>query len=101
MDISYMHYALVGLATFVGESFRTIFGGGSFLIQPALLSVGFSPHIAGANDMTATVFSSGFFVLYSFRARKPDKQIMSWMLPGVTVGAFLGGLLMPHIPEIY
>src|ERR1700722_1439101 len=97
MDL--LHYLVIGIATLVGETFGTIFGGGSFLIQPALLSMGVSPHLAVANDVTAAVFSGLSFVLHSSRRQKPDWQIAPWILPGIVVGAVLGGMLLAHIPD--
>lgn len=104
MDFTPLQTLLVFVATLCGETFGTIFGGGSFFTQPGLLVAGVPANMAVANDVTAAVFSSAMFV-HTFRKapRKLDNKqltrITLLMAPGFIVGAFIGGNLMSQIPE--
>ena len=66
MDISLFQSIYIFIAAFIGETFGTMFGGGSFFIQPALIADKIPADIAVANDICAAAFASVTF-LYFYR----------------------------------
>ncbi len=104
MDLSLFQTIYIFIATFIGESFGTMFGGGSFFIQPALLIAEIPPDMAVANDITAAVFSNLAF-LYFFRKEKKElnvkqsSQIALWMTPSLIIGAIIGGHILYALPD--
>lgn len=95
----FLHYVFVGLVSLVGTTFGAIFGGGSFIIQPALLAMGVLPRVAVANDVAAATFSGIFFIWHAQRNQKIDKRVALWMVPPMALGAILGGMILFRIPE--
>ena len=105
MDFSTIQLLYIAISTLVGETFGTMFGGGSFFIQPALLAIGITPSIAVANDVTAALFSSYAYVLFT---KKSDRaafsfreygQIVLYMAPPIVCGAFIGAHILDALPE--
>jgi len=99
MEPGLLHYVLAAIAAYVGEMFGSIFGGGSFVIQPALLALGTPPRVAVANDVAAAAFSTLFFFLAVSRRQVINKDAAVWMGPAMIAGIYLGGLVLTHIPE--
>lgn len=109
MDLSLLQSIYIFIATVIGESFGTMFGGGSFFIQPALLIAKIPADTAVANDIAAAVFSNCAFLWFY---RKEKKQISFkesgiialWMAPTLIIGAIIGGhilyVLSEHILKI-
>ena len=91
------------LATLVGETFGTMFGGGGFFIQPALILIGIEPKLAIANDVAAACFSSfGFIAFQRKTIAKEFKRYagyMLWMAIPIFLGTFLGAKLLKIIPN--
>jgi uncharacterized membrane protein YfcA len=104
MDLSLFQSIYIFLAAFVGETFGTMFGGGSFFIQPALLVAEIPANIAVANDITAAAFASVTFLIFSRKEKKQlsfkqFKEVFIWMGPCLIVGALVGGYVLHLIPE--
>ena len=88
----------------VGETFGTIFGGGGFIIQPALLAAKIPANSAVANDIAAAACASLTFLFFSRKEKKQlkfsqFKTIFFWMGPPLVIGAFVGGYVLHLIPE--
>jgi uncharacterized membrane protein YfcA len=104
MDLSLLQSLYIFFAAFIGETFGTMFGGGSFFIQPALLAAKIPANIAVANDITAAAFASLAF-LYFYRKEKKQltfdqfKKITFFMAPALIIGAMTGGYILSLIPE--
>lgn len=104
MDLSLFQSLYIFLATFVGEVFGTMFGGGSFFIQPALLMAKIPANLAVANDIASATFSS---LAYVFFYRKQEKQldyqqykkIIIFIAPFLVLGAIIGSSLLAQMPE--
>lgn len=95
MEFTFFEAAYVFIAAVLGESFGTIFGGGSFLIQPALLSIGVEGAHVVANDVTAAFFASvSFLIFYRSEAQqmryKDYRKILLIMAPFLILGAVVG-----------
>lgn len=91
------------LVTLVGETFGTIFGGGSFFVQPGLIAAGIDPKITVANDIAAACFSSLAYI-HGKRRRIRDnfgfyREITPYLLPGIFIGAWLGAQVLRVIPS--
>lgn len=56
MDLSLFQLLYIFIAAAIGEAFGSMFGGGSFFVQPALLAAHVPPNITVANDITAADF---------------------------------------------
>ncbi len=98
MHLPDLSYVLAGLAAMVGETFGTVLGGGSFIIQPALLALGVPPHQTVANDICTAAFSSIAFMLTAMRRQRIDKQVAVTMVPPMAVGAIIGSCVLTAIP---
>ncbi len=104
MDFSLLQAIYIFVATFLGETFGTLFGGGSFFIQPALLAANIPGSAAIANDVAAAVFSNLAF-LWFFRKEKKQIgnseaiKISLWMAPTMIIGAFIGGNILSMLSE--
>lgn len=88
-------------AAFLGEMFGAIAGGGGFFTQPLLIALGVPPHIALANDVSATMGSglSGTYVYH--KSKRIPYQIAKWWIPGLIVGPFLGvQILVVMSPDV-
>lgn len=97
--------ALVFLITYVGEIFGTIFGGGSFFIQPGLIALGVGAKIAIANDIASACFSA-YAYLYDQRQTISERykkylKIFLVMFPGIVLGTFLGARVLKAISSDY
>lgn len=104
MDISLFQSLYIFIAAFIGETFGTMFGGGSFFIQPALLAAKIPAHVAVANDITAAAFASVTFLFFSRKEKKQlsfaqFKQVFLWMTPFLIIGALTGSYVLHLIPE--
>jgi len=99
MAIAHLYYFVAGFATLIGETFGSLFGGGSFVVQPALLAIGIEPRVAIANDVAACAFSSFFFVGAALNKQSLDFKIVAWMSPAIVFGAIIGGLALFQIPD--
>ena len=104
MDISPIAAFLIALSTLVGETFGTMFGGGSFVTQPALLLAGLPAASAVANDVTAAAFSSAAY-LWTTR-RDPHEQVrpvlgmlMLVVAPLIVLGTAVGARVLTSVPE--
>lgn len=104
MDIDLFQSFYIFLAAFIGETFGTMFGGGSFFIQPALITANIPANIAVPNDITAAAFASVAF-LYFYRKEekqlsiKQFKQITLFMAPVLIIGALTGSYILYLLPE--
>ena len=76
MDLSFFQSIYIFFATFIGETFGTLFGGGSFFIQPALLIAKIPPDIAIANDIVAGVFANLAFLWFYRKQNQSDLKII-------------------------
>ena len=88
--------------TFVGQVYSAIFGGGSFLVQPALIALGIPPHFVIANDIMASVSGDvGSAYVFFKKKHKIDWNLFKYWLPGILLGPFLGIAALKAIsPEI-
>lgn len=98
----FLFNTLVFLITYVGEIFGTIFGGGSFFIQPGLIALGIGAKVAIANDIASACFSA-YAYLYDQRrviAKRHRKylKIFLVMFPGILLGTFIGARVLKAIP---
>lgn len=104
MDFGFLQLLYIFFASAIGEAFGTMFGGGSFFIQPALLAAKVPPNIAVANDVTAAVFANLAF-LWFYRKEKKSitiqnyKSIFMWMAPASVMGAIIGGHVLYALPQ--
>jgi uncharacterized membrane protein YfcA len=104
MDIFQQIY--IFLASMTGEFFGSMFGGGSFFIQPALIAAGITANTAVANDITAAVFSN-FAFLWFYRKQKRSigfsdyRSIVLWMAPSLIIGAMIGGYVLSTLPPSF
>ncbi len=101
IELSTESLIFIFFITFIGETYGSIFGGGGFLIQPALLAAGVPPHIAIATDVTAAAATdlSNSYVFY--KEDKVRKDLLCYWLPAVTVGALSGVVLLGYLPVAF
>ena len=99
MSITLLDYIYSGIATFFGEMFGCMFGGGSFFIQPALLAIGIPAKQAVANDVAAAIFSCAGFLLTSKYKPPNIAKITALTVPTAIIGAFTGGYILSQIAE--
>lgn len=99
MDLTLLHAAAVFVTMFVGEVFGSLFGGGSFFIQPALVLMGVPAKLAIANEITAAAFSSLGFVLVSKERSPYIRRCAGYAIPTILIGAFIGGHVLKAIPD--
>lgn len=88
-------------AALVGEMFGAIAGGGGFFTQPLLIALGVPPHMALANDVSATMGSglSGTYVYH--KNKRIPYRIAKWWIPGLIIGPFIGvEILVVMSPDI-
>ncbi len=104
MEYDFLGLLYIFFATVLGETFGTMFGGGSFFIQPALLAAGIEANKAVANDIGAAVFAN-FTFLWFYRKQEKQlsfsqyKSIALWMAPTLVIGAFIGGNILYFLPD--
>ena len=100
--LSYTSLLLIFLVTLIGETYGTIFGGGGFLIQPALIALGVPPHIVIANDIaaaTATDMTSAY--IFHKKKYKINWKLFLYFLPGILVAPWLANYALGETsPEI-
>ncbi|MBV6633597.1 MAG: sulfite exporter TauE/SafE family protein [Alphaproteobacteria bacterium] len=101
----FLFNSLLFLITYVGEVFGTIFGGGSFFIQPGMIALGIGAKVAVANDITAACFSA-YAYLYDQRKALAEEyrkylKIFLVMFPGILLGTFIGTRVLKAIPSEY
>lgn len=89
--------------TLIGEIFGTLFGGGSFFVQPGLLAAGIEPKLSVANDIASACFSTYAYLLAKRRVIKDNigkySRILLFIFPGIILGAYSGALLLKILPE--
>lgn len=99
-NVSILQASLAFIIALAGETLG-IFGGGGFLIQPALLAIGIPPHLAVAHDASATAGASATSFHVFNKHGKVDYKLLVWWLPGVLIGPPLGiALLSVLSPEV-
>ncbi len=82
----------------IAETYGTIFGGGSFLIQPVMLALGFPPHVVIASDVSATS-GTDLSAAYVFRKNGcVSFDLFLWCLPGILIGPIIGAQLLVFTP---
>jgi uncharacterized protein len=98
MDYEIAQLALIAVAMWVGETFGSMFGGGSFFIQPALLAANIPAPVAVANDVAAASFASLSFLWFFRHTAKQEnlnlqdfKRAIVWMSIPLVFGAVIGG----------
>ncbi|MEO0393699.1 MAG: TSUP family transporter, partial [Pseudomonadota bacterium] len=99
----FLFNTLVFIITYAGEVFGTIFGGGSFFIQPGLIALGIGAKVAVANDIASACFSA-YAYLYDQRASiraqaRKYLKIFVVMFPGILLGTFVGARVLKAIPS--
>lgn len=92
--------AILFVVTAFAKSYGTIYGGGSFVVQPLLMSMGIPPQVAVANDMLGSIGAT-LTVGMMFRKVKEVRLevIRRWVLLA-TVGTFLGVALLTILPTL-
>lgn len=104
MSLETYQIIYIAIATLIGDSFATMFGGGSFFIQPALLSAGIEPSKAVANDIASAVFA-GVAFLWFYRNEPKQikisdfKTIILWTLPTLILGTIIGSHLLENLSD--
>ena len=101
-EITITQAFLAFLAALFGETLG-VFGGGGFLIQPALLAIGVPPHLVVSHDASSTAGASATSYYVFNKHKKVKNGLLIWWLPGVIIGPFLGiallSVLSPAILE--
>jgi uncharacterized membrane protein YfcA len=101
MELTSSQYCLVFIVTFIGELYGSVLGGGGFLIQPFLISLGISPYIVVANDVVASTGTSfGSYLVYR------NKKLIRWELvrsiaPGLICGNILGIYFLHSVSPVF
>jgi len=90
---------LIFLAAYFGQAFGVLFGGGGFVIHPALLALGVTPKLVIANTIVATACSMYAFLLTTKRKVPIAKTVVPLMVPSLFIGAILGSHALSVIPE--
>lgn len=97
-DHSLMACIILFVLTAFAKSYGTIYGGGSFVVQPLLMSMGIPPQVAVANDMLG---SMGATLAAGMMFRKVKEVrfevVRRWVVP-VTLGTFVGVWLLSVLP---
>jgi uncharacterized membrane protein YfcA len=100
-------YILIFISVYFGEMFAAFFGGGSFIIQPALIAIGVDAKISIANDVASTAFAALGFLLHKniykvfIENRKQFIKILFVMFPTIVVGTYAGSNFLKTIPSEY
>ena len=95
----YLEYLLIFLAVYFARIYGTIIGGGSFVIQPLLISLGLPPSMAVAQDVSTSI-GSNIGGIYGFKGKNIARyDIIKWWIPGFVLGPILGARLMVELPE--
>ena len=98
MELDLTTILLASVTMYLAESYGSIFGGGTFLIQPVLIFLGIPPHLAVAHDIASGI-GSDFGSAYMIQ-KKVDVRwhLAFWWIPGVIIGAFLGSYFLKSVP---
>ncbi len=91
---------LIFLSAALGDTFGSLFGGGSFFVQPALILAGVQPHLAVANDVASAGFSSLFFVWSLRKQGQVNWRVVGVMAPACVLGAIAGVQILKSIPAV-
>lgn len=91
--------AFIFLAVAAAQTFGSMFGGGGFMVQMALLSVNIPAKAAIANDIASAAFGSIAYLLTT-KTHSPFIRSVSFRFaPSLVIGALLGSYTMTLIPE--
>ena len=84
---------------FFAESYGSVIGGGSFLIQPMLIAFGLPPHMAVANSTTSTLGTNfgGLLVFRKFNLVRWNLVLI--MVPGMLLGTIIGLYFLTNVSE--
>lgn len=103
----FINYILIFFSTYLGEAFAAFFGGGSFLIQPALIAIGIDAKVSIANDVASTAFAAAGFLSHKnirndlIRDYQHFLPIILVMFPAILVGSYAGSNFLKMIPSQY
>ncbi|MCB0359130.1 MAG: sulfite exporter TauE/SafE family protein [Bdellovibrionales bacterium] len=97
-SLTIFQLAEIGLVAFVAQVGGCIIGGGGFLIQPFLISLGVPPQMAVANDIGGAIASSLSAAAGFTKRNLIRTDIVHILLPGLVVGALLGCFVLNSLP---
>lgn len=99
MDYSLETLVVLFFVALIAEIYGSIFGGGSFLTQPALLAAGVPPHMVIAQDVGSST-GTAITGAYVFRKNKYVLfDLVKWWLPGMILGPIIGVELLLFLSE--
>lgn len=103
MELFGVSAALLARFTSFGLLIGTLFGffgmGGSFLVTPALLVMGYEPNVAAGADLLEIVFSGGMGSFLYAQSGAVDLSIVVPLLAGSALGARLGAAATSLVEE--
>lgn len=97
IDLSLYQYAIIAVVTYFAEVMGAIVGGGGFVIQSFLISIGVPAHYAVANDVSAAAGTSlGSLIVFH------HKRLIRWpvvrpMIFSLILGSILGLFLLEKV----
>ena len=98
IELSIESLAIIFAITFCAEIYGGIFGGGGYLIMPALIAMGVPPHLAIANNSAAVSMThlTGAYVFHKHDFLQ--WRLLKWWVPGLILGPFLGVYILDIVP---
>tara|TARA_B100000686_G_scaffold354438_1_gene464709 strand:+ start:2156 stop:2932 length:777 start_codon:yes stop_codon:yes gene_type:complete len=99
-DYSLSTCAILFIVTAFAKSYGSIYGGGSFVVQPLLMAFGIPPQVAVANDMFGSIGAQISVGLVFRKARALRMDVVKRWLLFTTLGTFAGVFLLSIIPTL-
>jgi hypothetical protein len=96
-EITPMQSVLAFFVCFLAET-AGLFGGGAYVIQPALLAMGIPPHMVVAHDGAATMGASATSYIVYHRNGAIDYRLLGWWGPGLVIGPLAGLAVLSAVP---